>query len=221
LQNYSFFEKKQTYYTQDMQLNFKDLTANQCYGAMVQTIVPRPIAWVLSDNGDGSHNVAPFSFFTGICSDPPLLVLSIGKKDASEEKDTRVNIRERGSFVVHIPSTRHLNQVNNTSATLAHGESEIDTAKLTLTDIDGFSLPRIEGCDIAIACQLYRIDEIGAVPQAVIYGEIQSVIVNDDLIVPHPKGRFQLDSTMLDPLARLGGSNYGGLGSILSADRPK
>jgi len=85
LQNYSFFEKKQTYYTQDMQLNFKDLTANQCYGAMVQTIVPRPIAWVLSDNGDGSHNVAPFSFFTGICSDPPLLVLSIGKKDASEE----------------------------------------------------------------------------------------------------------------------------------------
>lgn len=204
-----------------MHLNFKTLTPNQCYGAMVQTIVPRPIAWVLSDNGDGGFNVAPFSFFTGICSEPPLIMLSIGKKDASEEKDTRVNIRERSHFVVHIPSTRHLDQVNNTSATLAHGESEVDTANLELVDIEGFTLPRIVGCDIAIACRLYRIDEVGSVPQAIIYGEIQSITANDDLIVPHPKGHFQLDSNALDPLARLGGSNYGGLGEVLLANRPK
>ncbi len=204
-----------------MLLDFKTLTPNQCYGAMVQTIVPRPIAWVLSDNGDGSFNVAPFSFFTGICSDPPMLMLSIGKKDASEEKDTRVNIRERSNFVVHIPSTRHIDQVNTTSATLAHGESEIDAANLELIDIDGFELPRIAGCDIAIACRLYRIDEIGAVPQAVIYGEIDSMTVTDELVMPHPKGRFQLDSKALDPLSRLGGSNFGGLGDVLKANRPK
>ncbi len=204
-----------------MQLDFKTMTPNQCYGAMVQTIVPRPIAWVLSDNGDGSFNVAPFSFFTGICSDPPLLMLSIGKKDASEEKDTRVNIRERQNFVVHISSTRHLDQVNRTSATLAHGESEIDKANLELVDIDGFALPRIVGCDIAIACRLYRIDEIGAVPQAVIYGEIDSIVANDDLVIPHPKGHFQLNSGLLDPLSRLGGSNYGSLGETLVANRPK
>ena len=203
-----------------MHLDFKTLTPNQRYGAMVQTIVPRPIAWVLSDNGDGNFNVAPFSFFTGICSDPPLLMLSIGKKDASEEKDTRVNIRERNNFVVHIPSTRHIGQVNTTSATLAHGESEIDAANLELAEIDGFSLPRILGCDIAFACRLYRIDEIGAVPQAVIYGEIESITVTDDLVVPHPKGHFQLDSKTLDPLSRLGGSHYGGLGDVLKAKRP-
>jgi len=190
-----------------MYLDFKKLSPNQCYGAMIQAIVPRPIAWVLSDNGDSTYNVAPFSFFTGICSDPPLLMLSIGKKDASEEKDTRVNIRERSNFVVHIPSTRHLEQVNTTSATLAHGESEVDKANLELVDINGFPLPRIVGCDIAIACNLYRIDEIGATPQAVIYGEIQSITINDDLIIDHPKGRLQLDSQQLDPLARLGGSN--------------
>jgi len=153
-----------------MYLDFKTLTPNQCYGAMTQTIVPRPIAWVLSDSGDNNFNVAPFSFFTGICSDPPLIMLSIGKKDANEEKDTRVNIRERSHFVVHIPNTRHLDQVNTTSASLAHGDSEVDTANLGLVDIEGFALPRIVNCDIAIACQLYRIDEIGNVPQAVIYG---------------------------------------------------
>lgn len=204
-----------------MKLDFKTLSPNQCYGAMIQTIVPRPIAWVLSDNGDGSFNVAPFSFFTGICSDPPLLMLSVGKKDEAEEKDTRVNIRERRNFVLHIASTRHIDQVNKTSATLAHGESEIDVANLELISIDGFPLPRIVGCDVAFACELYRIDEIGSVPQAVIYGEIQSIIVDDKLIVPHPKGYFQVDSTILDPLSRLGGNNYGSLGGVLVANRPK
>ena len=204
-----------------MQLDFKKLTPNQRYGAMVETIIPRPIAWVLSDNGDGSFNVAPFSFFTGIASDPPLLILSVGKKNADEEKDTRVNIRERKKFVVHIPSARHLDQVNTTSGSFAHGESEIDIASLELTDIDGFDLPRIADCDVAMACDLYRIDEVGAVPQAVIYGEILSVIVNDDLIVPHEKGRFQIDAPRLNPLSRLGGAKYSDLGEQLFARRPK
>jgi len=204
-----------------MQLDFKKLNPNQRYGAMVETLIPRPIAWVLSDNGDGSYNVAPFSFFTGIASDPPLLVMSIGKKDAEQEKDTRVNIRDRKKFVVHIPSAHHLDQVNATSGTFAHGESEIDIAKLELTDFAGFSLPRISGCQIAMACELYRLDEIGAVPQAVIYGEIQSINVDDDLIVPHEKGRFQIDASKLNPLSRLGGAKYSDLGEQLFATRPK
>ena len=148
-------------------------------------------------------------------------MLSVGKKDASEEKDTRVNIRERRKFVVHIPSTRHIEQLNKTSATLKHGESEIDIANLELTDIDGFELPRIVGCDVAFACNLYRIDEIGEVPQAVIYGEIDLMFANDEIVQPHPKGYFQLDANRLDPLSRLGGSNYGSLGDVLVANRPK
>ncbi len=204
-----------------MQLDFKKMTPNQRYGAMVETIIPRPIAWVLSDNGDASYNVAPFSFFTGIASDPPLLIMSIGKKDAEYEKDTRVNIRERKKFVVHIPSARHLDQVNATSGTFAHGESEIDVAGLDLAEFEGFSLPRIAGCDVAMACELYRIDEVGAVPQAVIYGEIIKLEVNDDLVVPHEKGRFQLDAPGLNPLSRLGGAKYSDLGEQLFARRPK
>jgi len=204
-----------------MFIDFKALSANQCYGTMVQTIVPRPIAWVLTANGDGSHNLAPYSFFTGVCSDPPLLMISAGKKDAEEEKDTRLNIRERSEFVVHIPSTRHLAQVNSSAATLAHGESEIDLAGLELTSIENFSLPRLVDCDIAIACSLYRFDEIGVTPQAVIYGEIQSVTVNDEIVVPQDNGRLQLNAEKLDPLSRLGGSFYGGLGDVLTANRPK
>lgn len=204
-----------------MFIDFENLSAGQCYGTMVQTIVPRPIAWVLTANGDGSHNLAPYSFFTGICSDPPLLMISAGKKDAEEEKDTRLNIRERKDFVVHIPSTRHLAQVNSSAATLAHGDSEVDLAELELISIEGFALPRLADCDIAIACTLYRLDEIGATPQAVIYGEIRSVTIDDGIVVPQDNGRLQLDAKKLDPLSRLGGSFYGSLGEILAANRPK
>jgi len=204
-----------------MLLDFKKLTPNQRYGAMVETIVPRPIAWVLSDNGDDSYNVAPFSFFPGISSDPPLLILSVGKKDKVQEKDTRVNIRERNHFVVHIASARHIEPLNKTSGTFAHSESEVDVADLELTEFEGFALPRIADCDIAMACQLYRIDEIGEVPQAVIYGEIMGMMVNDDLVVPHEKGRFQIDTPTLNPLSRLGGSKYSDLGRQLFATRPK
>ena len=87
--------------------------------------------------------------------------------------------------------------------------------------MEGFSLPRIATCDIAMACKLHRIDEVGNVPQLVIYGEILSLYVNDDLIVPNDKGRLQIDTEALDPLSRLGGSNYSSMGEVLKADRPK
>lgn len=209
-----------------MQINFSDISPGQRYGTMVQTIIPRPIAWVLSDNGqqsngEHSYNLAPFSFFNGISSDPALLVLSIGKKDAETEKDTRFNIRQREHFVVHIPSMRHIKQVNQSSQTLAHGESEIKLAKLALSDFDGFSLPRLSDCNIAIACKLHRIDELNEMEQVLIIGEIVCVYINDEIVQASDNNRLLIDAMKLDPLSRLGGSQYGGLGQILSAERPK
>ena len=176
---------------------------------------------MLTDNGDTSYNVAPFSFFTGIGSDPALLVLSRRKKDETTVKDTRLNIRERDHFVVHIPSTRHIDQVNQTSKTLAHGESEADLAKLDLVDIEGFPLPRIADCSVAFACRRYRIDELDEMEQVLIYGEILSVLLDDEIVQSTDNNRTYIDPLKLDPLARLGGSNYSSVGEILSAERPK
>ncbi len=203
-----------------MHIDFSNISASQRYFAMVQAIVPRPIAWVLSDNGDDSYNVAPYSFFTGVCSEPPILMISAGKKDAATEKDTRLNIRTREYFVVHIPGTKHLEQVNKTAETLAHGISEVDTAQLQLESIEGFALPRIVGCGIAMACKLHRMDEIGAA-QSVIYGEILMMTVSDDLITPSEQGRLVIDAEKLDPLSRLGGDQYSALGERMSIARPK
>ena len=210
-----------------MIIDFKTLTPSQCYFAMVQSIIPRPIAWVLTANGtdgEGAFNLAPFSFFTGVCSDPPLLMLSVGKKPSGDEagqvKDTCLNIRERKQFVVHIAGTDRLEAVNRSAATLNHGASEIQVQGLSTVPFDGFDLPRLGCCSIAIGCSLYRIDEIGNTPQSVIYGQIETMFVDDNIITPSDE-RLIIDGKKLDPLARLGGSFYGGIGDLLLADRPK
>ncbi len=216
-----------------MILNFNELSASQCYFAMVQSIIPRPIAWVLSDNGSTGespqsqktdYNLAPFSFFTGICSDPPLLMLSVGKKTTGDEvgaeKDTRKNIAERKVFVVHIANTTQLNALNQTAATLNHGDSELHRTGLSTVPFEGFPLPRVSGCGIALGCRLYQMDEIGNTPQAVIYGQIEKMYVDDALICPHDT-RLMIDPKRVDPLSRLGGSHYAALGELLGADRPQ
>ena len=79
-----------------MILDFNQLAPSQRYFAMVQTIIPRPIAWVLTDNGDAREhqprtlNLAPFSFFTGICSDPPLLMISAKRPRANRPDKQKI-----------------------------------------------------------------------------------------------------------------------------------
>ena len=87
-----------------MLLDLADLKPNTCYHLMTQTLLPRPIAWVLSASEEGELNLAPFSFFNGVCSNPPIVMLSIGKKTPEEAKDTRQNILSGRDFVIHIPS---------------------------------------------------------------------------------------------------------------------
>ena len=109
-----------------MYIDFSQLSANQIYGTMVQTVVPRPIAWVLSENPQEAYNLAPFSYFNAVCSDPPLLMISIGKKPDGSFKDTRVNIEQRKDFVVHIAHENMLDALNESSATLSAEVSEIE-----------------------------------------------------------------------------------------------
>lgn len=214
-----------------MILDFNELVPSQRYFAMVQTIVPRPIAWVLSDNGcedatalpHTNYNLAPFSFFTGICSDPPIVMISVGKKPAGAEqgqvKDTCKNIKERKNFVVHIASTAQVDAVNLTAKTLQHGDSELQLAGLRTTEFEGFALPRLQDCSVAMGCTLYRLDEIGNTPQALIFGKIEKMFI-DDALISHDSERLIVNAKKLSPLSRLGGSDYSGLGEPFQAHRP-
>ncbi len=202
-----------------MLIDCKQKSSLENYFLMVQTIIPRPIAWVISDNGNGTHNLAPFSFFNAVASNPPIIMLSIGWKDELTPKDTWVNIDKRESFVVHIPSKDDIKNVALSAATLAHGVSELEQINIPLEYIEGQRLPKLKGAKIAFFCQKYAIHEIGADKQALILGQINHIWLADD-IVKQEQNRLTIDALKADPLTRLGGNYYAAMGEVLTMKRP-
>ncbi len=203
-----------------MELDTQGMSPNQVYFTFIQTIVPRPIAWVLSDNGDGSLNLAPFSYFNGVASDPPLIMLSIGKKPDGSLKDTRLNIALREDFVVHIPHGDQAEQVNESSRTLPHGQSELERLGLATTPFEGSRLPRVVGPRIAFACVKERIIELGGVPQGLILGLVKRIWI-DDAVATRENGRLVVDPVKVDPLARLGFTDFALFGQVKTVPRPE
>lgn len=204
-----------------MLINFDGMDPKDAYHILTQTVIPRPVAWVLSENPDGDYNLAPFSFFTPITSNPPLLMISVGKKPTDGvSKDTRVNIEERKHFVIHIAPRVLAAAVTESSRTLPHGESELKNLDLEMVDFEGASLPRLKDCHVAFACELYDIKEIGAGPQSLVFGKVNRVWVSDNAARYDDKNRLTFDGSAIDPLGRLGGSEYVTFGEIIKIPRP-
>lgn len=204
-----------------MFIDFEGMNPTDAYHTLTQTVIPRPVAWVLSENPQGDYNLAPFSFFTPITSNPPLLMFSVGRKPTDNAfKDTRVNIEERRDFVVHIAHRELAGAMTETSRTLPHGESELANLGLELTELEGSRLPRLKDCHVALACELYDIKEIGAAPQSLVFGRIKGVYVSDDAVHHDDKNRLKIDGSKIDPVGRLGGSEYVTFGDVLKIPRP-
>jgi flavin reductase (DIM6/NTAB) family NADH-FMN oxidoreductase RutF len=203
-----------------MYIDFSEQEPTQVYFTMTQTVIPRPIAWVLSEHANGTLNLAPFSYFNAVCSDPPLLLISVGKKPDGSPKDTRVNIEQRRDFVVHIAHRELLPQLNQSSATMPAGESEVDAAALQTTAFVGARLPRLASARIAFACRLHDIQEIGGMPQALILGRVDRAYIDDAVVSHDAKGRLKVNADRVDPLARLGASEYMFCGELATLKRP-
>lgn len=203
-----------------MILDFEELSASQRYFQTIQTLLPRPIAWVLSENESGGFNLAPFSYFTAVCSEPPLVMLSMSKKTESELKDSCANIAERRNFVIHIPSRNDLEAMNASSATLPAGVSEVEQLGLELTEFDGFPLPRLASAKVAYGCSLYEVKEIGSGPQTLIFGKVERMFLDDAILEERSDDRIKVDAAKLDPVARLGAGEYAFLTDIAKLVRP-
>jgi flavin reductase (DIM6/NTAB) family NADH-FMN oxidoreductase RutF len=203
-----------------MHLNLADMSSTQVYFTLTQTLIPRPIAWVLSENGNDSLNLAPFSYFNAICSDPPLIMLSIGSKPDGNFKDTYTNIEQRDDFIVHIAGTDLVDAVNQSSITLPHGESELEQLDLELTSFENSRLPRILHCPVAYACKQFELQEIGNARQKLIFGEVTAIHIDDAVCERDDADRLKVDARKINPLLRLGAGEYASIGEVFSRKRP-
>ncbi|WP_428776408.1 flavin reductase family protein [Vibrio sp.] len=202
-----------------MNIDLSGLAPNQIYHLMTQSVIPRPIAWTLTDSGEANYNLAPFSYFTPVSSNPPLLMISVGKKPGGEVKDTTRNVLETGKLVIHIASVTSANHVTQSSATLDHGHSEVDENQLELVPFEGFELPRLKDCPIAFGCSLLEVKEIGETPQSLIFAQIEEVYL-DPAIIDNSSERLKIDALKVNPLSRLGGSEYAVLDRVFKIARP-
>jgi len=204
-----------------VQIKLDDLSTPLTYFTMTQSVLPRPIAWILSENEDASLNLAPFSYFNAVCSDPPLVMVSIGLQDDGSEKDSLRNIKKHPQFVIHIASCDQLPELNQSSATLPPGESEVLANNLETTPVEGFHLPRLSDCKIALMCERYQIQTIGnSNQQSLLFGEIKEIYVDDNCVEINDQGRLKILANRVQPLARLGASQYASFGEVLVAKRP-
>lgn len=185
------------------------------YHLMTQTIIPRPIAWILTQNAEGhSYNLAPYSYFTAVASDPPLVLFSAFPKNpkTGELKDTVVNLLRDQSFVIHLADSHLLKAVNQTAISLPYGDSElelIDADLIPLTE----DYQRLKQAPIAMACRLYQHQRLGNAPQMLVFGEIKHLYI-DDNVVTQDNGRIHVDANKLNPLSRLGAGQFAQLGDI-------
>lgn len=189
-----------------MELDPASLGLRERYDLLIALITPRPIAWVSTISAAGVANLAPFSFFTGVTANPPTLLFSCANKRDGGRKDTVRNLHEVPEFVVSLVPYAERELMNQTSAELPYGQSEIDTYGVPTVAAARVRPPRVARSPAHLECVLDRIVEVGEGPLAgnVVFGRIVHVDVDDDVL--DAQGRP--DPARLDTIGRLGGIGY-------------
>ncbi len=202
-----------------MLLDFTTLPPRDAYAWMTQAIIPRPIAWVSTVSADGRTNLAPFSFFQAVCSNPPTLMFVPTNNRDGGKKDTLRNIEAVPEFVVNLVPHALAAPMNATAAPLPHGESEFDHAGVAPAPSAKVRPPRVAAAPVAFECTLDRIVTIGAGVGAgnVVFGRIVALHVAEAVL--GADGR-SLDPLKLDLVARLSGDFYMRTGELFTITRP-
>jgi flavin reductase (DIM6/NTAB) family NADH-FMN oxidoreductase RutF len=202
-----------------MQLDFSKLPAREVYGWMTSVIAPRPIAWVSTISAEGRTNLAPFSFFQGVTSNPPtLMFVPVNNRDG-QPKDTVRNIEQVPEFVVNVVPYALAEPMNATAATLPYGESEFEKCGIASTPSVRVRPPRVAAAPVAFECTLHQIVKIGEGPLAahVVFGRIHLVHVSDAVL--GADGR--VDPAKIDLIGRLSGEWYCRTTERFALKRPK
>jgi flavin reductase (DIM6/NTAB) family NADH-FMN oxidoreductase RutF len=193
------------------------------YKLLIGCIVPRPIAWVSTVSADGANNLAPFSFFMGVCNDPPTLAFSVGPRSGASGagapglKDTVRNIESVGDFVVNVVDDALAERMNLTSGDFAPEADEFALAGLTAAPGVQVRSPWVREAPIGMECRAAQILRIGRGPHSLILGEILHFHLRDDLYDP-ATGR--IDMRRLRPVGRMAGEMYARTHDLFEMKRP-
>lgn len=192
-------------YTFDAQ----SLTARENYKLLIGSIIPRPIAFVTTLNQDASVNAAPFSFFNIVNNHPPMIAIAV-QRAGGKRKDTALNIERTGDFVVHITDEDNVQDINETAAPLAYGDSELSRTELSLLTSTTIKTPGIKDAKMILLGDVLDGADL-------IIGEIVTYHIDDSIY----EGDFKINPHALQAVSRLAGNDYAKLGGIFTIKRPE
>ncbi len=201
------------------------ISHSELYGLILNSVAPRPIAWVSTLSASGRPNLAPFSFFNCVCVDPPLLAFAPGLRSSKppggahgEAKDTLRNIGETKEFVINIVTYELAEAMNLTSGEYDPSVNEFELAQIATAPSQVVKVPRVAASPVSFECQVYQILDFSPSPQSgsLVIGEIVSIHVDEANIKDG-----KLDRNSLDLIGRMGGIQYTRTTQRFEMVRPK
>lgn len=198
-------------------LDPKDLTQRENYKLLIGSIIPRPVAVVSTQSADGIVNIAPFSFFNIVSSEPVILSLAIQRKEG-ELKDTARNLLATKEAVVHILDQTNVQEANKTAALLPADQSELTVSGFTTTTSKMIAVPGLKEASVRLETILHQHVPIKKDQQTtadLLLLEVVGYQIAEDV---YQDGK--IDPRALQAVSRLAGNSYATIGKIFDIKRP-
>ncbi len=187
-----------------MLFDFETLDPKDAYKLVVSTVVPRPIAWVVSRDEGGLVNAAPYSFFNAFSDNPVVVGFGCGPRPEGALKDTAANIRATREFVVNLVPFDHVQGMNVTAVEFAPEVDEIAEAGLTPVPSAKVGVPRIQESPVALECVTFQLVPAGR--HTIVLGRVVAVHIQDDCVLDSVK--CYVDTPRLGLVGRMHGRGW-------------
>lgn len=178
-------------------------------------VAPRPIGWISTCDKNGNPNLAPYSFFNGICDAPMMVMFASGGM-----KDSAQLAADTGEFTFNYVSHAMKHQMNISSGPYARGDNEFEAAGLEMVPGETVSCPRVKGVPAALECKtvgLVQPDTLEGTKASyiLVLGQVTGIYIDDTMIA---NGRFDLKKA--DPILRAGYHDYVTTNELFELVRP-
>ncbi|MDG2111827.1 MAG: flavin reductase family protein [Actinomycetota bacterium] len=193
-----------------------DLNSVDTYKLTTGLIVPRPIGWIGSYGADRVPNLAPYSFFNAVASNPPVVLFSTGVSD-DHIKDSLANVRRSGVFTTNLVDHDLSVAMNTSAAEVPPDVDEFEKAGLTIQEFGNVGAPGVAEAKAVLECKVVREIEFGEdTPRHIVtFGEVVAFHVADEVL-----DGTRIDPVALDALGRLAGMGYATTRDQFTLDRP-
>jgi len=197
-----------------LSINPSNCETRQVYKLLTGMIVPRPVALVSTMDRNGVANLAPFSFFSGVGSNPPTVMFCPALRAPVESeadmrpdmrKDTLRNVEETGEFVINVVSEALAMAANDASADVSPLVDEFQLAALTPVASEVVRPPRVSESPAQMECRLLQVIYTNRAPGGgvIVLGEVVRFHVRKDLVE-----NFSVDADGLDAVGRMSGHTW-------------